>query len=242
MFAPQAEPPVGVILTLVTEPTNEEMAVYAKVKEYLEDQLAKRAYGYLKRGDSLFGNGELPVRVGLPGVLDFPWDKYMDGYYWAAHQCVETIGSEFTEEYKAYPILFLYRHYLELMLKSLLMTACNAFKCDIPPDASDHNLLKLWAMLETVVEKHRMRPILKGTGDIRRVLAQVTQIDPSSMEMRYGLKKDFETPSMNESKRMSLRNIQTVMRKMYNELNQLMSNFQFTDEVWFTEHGPDDEP
>ena len=78
--------------------------------------------------------------------------------------------------------------------------------------------------------------MLVGTDRARRILAQFNTVDPESMETRYGLRKDLSTPSLSNRREISLRNLQSIMGKMYNELNQLLVNFQYAYEAFFAEH------
>ena len=225
----------------MTEPSEEEIATFERVKAYFLEEADKRRYGYLKENDSLFAVGNWTVQVGGMNRFEDPWTRYQEGYYDVAHQAIESMESGLREKWLVYPILFLYRHYLELMLKSILIEASATFHEPIPKGVEgEHNLSNLWETLRTMVDKHRAGPMLKRSDKVSRILAQFTLIDPASMETRYGLKKDLATPSIRHGRDVSLENLQTVMSRMYNELNNLQINFQYAYEAFFQEPVEDD--
>ena len=64
------------------------------------------------------------MAIALMGVRErgdsWSWHLYVEGYRRAADRLVETIFEQ-DLDYLVYPILFLYRHYLEVGLKSLYL-------------------------------------------------------------------------------------------------------------------------
>lgn len=65
-------------------------------------------------------------------IID-PWDLYADGYREAADHLVERIveGQSLTLDTIVYPIVFLYRQYLELRLKQLIPLSGRLLYLDI---------------------------------------------------------------------------------------------------------------
>lgn len=61
--------------------------------------------------------------------------------------------------------------------------------------------------------------MLQGSESIERVLAQLAQIDPVSMETRHALQKDLKTPTLNQMCSVDLPNIGGTMAKLHSELN-----------------------
>lgn len=225
----------------MTNPTPDEIAIYEKVNEYLWEKAQMRRFDNLSANDSLFNIVGPIVSVGGFGEIDSPWVRYQEGYYDAAFLCTEKREGGTSDTWLVYPILFLYRHYLELMIKGIIMEAAATFQVQIPSGTEgEHNLVTLWDMLRDLVLQNHVRRILGGTDAVRRILAQFTDIDPFSMETRYGLSKDLRTPSMPRSRQLSLENIQEVMGKMYNALNQLQVNFQYAYEAFFQDYSQED--
>lgn len=219
----------------MNQPSPEEFNTYEQVREWLEDRAAMRTYDALQSGDDLFPPTATGVRIGPLSFLDNTWTRYEEGYYDAAKALVERYDSKFESTWVVYPILFLYRHYLELMVKSLIFEACASFEGERRPKqlADEHNLVVLWDRLVEIVTRHRRQRMLGNSVDLRRILAQFTQDDPRSMETRYGLKKDLESPTLQRLENVDLRNVEEVVGKMYNELNSVMVGFQYIQEVWW---------
>jgi hypothetical protein len=103
----------------------------------------------LRRGDFLFGNGEDPD---WDLQLDFAqgkWREHVRAYKRAADNLVSVVicGSQAYAPIDVYPILALYRHYIELALKELLLRAC-WFRGEDPPHDFEkrfgHRLKEPW--------------------------------------------------------------------------------------------------
>jgi len=199
----------------MNKPSSEELQTYERVKEWLEDRAAMRFYAALQSNDDLFPSTDAGVRIGPLSSLDNSWTRYEEGYYDAAKALVERFDGTLESTWVVYPILFLYRHYLELMLKSLIFEACASFEGEKRPKemADQHNLVVLWDMLVDIVTCHRRQRMLGNSADIRRILAQFTHHDPKSMETRYGLKKDLETPTLQGLENVNLDNVEQIMGK-----------------------------
>ena len=92
------------------------------------------------------GAGE--IRPGLAWLPQSPgqWHQYAEGYRDAA----ESLYTKWREgpiqpDYLAYPMVYLYRHYVELMLKEFLLSAKRAGLIQLPENwECNHNLKKLW--------------------------------------------------------------------------------------------------
>ncbi|MEX2264714.1 MAG: hypothetical protein WD696_22360 [Bryobacteraceae bacterium] len=250
------------------EPSEEQFETYRRVREHLKDAKVRQLAGHLKPEDSLLAPGSSTVEIGAATAFDGQWDRYMEGYYDAADTLVDEYASKLEASWIVYPILFMYRHSLELLIKSLIMEAVASFR-DLPRDISpwdfefdsegnpillvssddphskreepknpditnQHNLLKLWAVLEQIVAENRRRPMLADTGTIKRILEEFTRLDDRSLNTRYGLQRDMQTPSIAPS-RISLRNVQLVMGRMYNGLHDLLVRFRYVAEPWWDE-------
>jgi hypothetical protein len=166
------------------------------------------------------------------------WSDYEWGYFSAATTLVEDYVNKAESDTLVYPILFLYRHYVELKLKSILLEAAVSIPCDMPGHASDeHNLVKLWQMLSHLLAQSGKAKMLRGSERIERALAQLTQIDPFSQETRYALAKDMKTATLDQIPRLDLQNFKTVMTKLRSELDEREMLFQYVHECWWDE-GP----
>ena len=147
------------------------------------------------------------------------------------------------------PYSFLSRHYLELALKSLIREAVASFvpcrKIDKsgavvlqgrPVDiANEHNLTKLWDRLVGIIAANRRRPMTDDTDAIRKILAEFTDLDPTSTSTRYGLQKDLESVSLGTVRELSLKNIRDILVKLNLDLGAILIRFQYINEPWWDE-------
>jgi len=92
----------------------------------------------------LFDLPEGSTRSVLIGSLSSDWYQYAAGYKLAADRLVAGLSEHGTHtDFVCIPILFLYRHYVELYLKALLLNLGELL--DSPSQAPDrHPLLPLW--------------------------------------------------------------------------------------------------
>jgi hypothetical protein len=106
------------------------------------------------------------------------------GYKMGADLMVEQAGNSNSGRAQlVYPIIFNYRHFLELSLKSLLV----AFgpSVGVSPNWKSHDLATLWGLF---------KEMLLGYGDedpdatnpiVERIIAEFAKIDPNSYAYRY---------------------------------------------------------
>jgi hypothetical protein len=223
------------------EPTASELETYRKVRDWIDAQRADWKSAHLTRQDSLRAIVESAVPLNRNRGWYHAWSDYEWGYFFAATALVGDYANKHEGESLVYPILFLYRHYVELKLKSVLMEAAASLHCELPTTTADeHNLNNLWQMLLDLLRQHRRSKMLKGCESVERVLDQLTQIDPHSMESRYALEKDLETPTFARLNAIDLQNFQGVMTKLRTELDGVEMLFQYVDECWWDEEEPVD--
>ena len=126
-----------------------------------------------------------PEKVCIPTGPD-KWLEFARGYKEAADHLASTINQTGTNVVSA-PMMFLYRHYLELHLKSLLKDAGEALdeQQPIPPR---HYLLNLWGRVRTLLL--RMRP--NAESELVRaddLIRQLDSWDATSFAFRYPVDK-----------------------------------------------------
>ena len=120
---------------------------------------------------------------------DDGWSVYARGYRAAADLLVSHIGERHRDQDKlVYPILFLYRQYIELRLKHLCRDASGLLDQDYNFPMT-HRLLDLWSPL-----KQKVIAIEKSFGAMgdrevlnkaERILRALGDIDPQSDAFRY---------------------------------------------------------
>ncbi len=112
------------------------------------------------------------------GGMGIPMGRVMgQQYFEAANVLVSVIESNRCEDYKlAHPILFLYRHYVELTLKGLLVWMGTE-------DPWGHNLLSLCDLFVAAIQKNFNE---KVPNWIINRIRELGRIDPKSTAFRYG--------------------------------------------------------
>ena len=135
------------------------------------------------------------------------WDVIAEGYRLAAEKLADAVLSMGTgQDCLVYPICFMYRCYLEIRLKELLVSA----QPGIHVIGYRHDLLKLWKDAEPLVRQYSGAP----TGNIDRiepVLRRFHEIDPAGDGFRYPFSAK------------GARNLRLLTEIDIGELNQTMS-------------------
>ena len=119
--------------------------------------------------------------LGIEGLKQF---GYISGYKDAADDLVDKVlGISLADAY-VFPIVFLYRQYLELVLKNLYV------KIYDKSTKMDHDLSKIW---EKVRKKIKDETTKEGRELIDSVIEEFQQVDPRSFHFRYFWKLDYSS-------------------------------------------------
>jgi hypothetical protein len=113
-------------------------------------------------------------------------DAYAEGYLQAAQHLSRAVlrrRTRLTLDYVAIPIVFLWRHYIEIRLKELII-ASGALLGKRQKHAKTHDLVNLWG---------QARPLLKNAAQVSdrelkradTIIKQFANVDPSSEHFRY---------------------------------------------------------
>jgi hypothetical protein len=146
--------------------------------------------------DDLFGSAGGPWRgvanvQGVWGIGTHP-TVYAVGYREAAEVLVKhVLDTGYHTDFLVYPIMFLYRQYVELRLKEIAVLGARLVDATPPPDevTGGHALEPLWKFCRVVVEKADSGP----TADLdnaERTLDKLTWADPGSFAFRYATNKN----------------------------------------------------
>lgn len=128
----------------------------------------------------IFQLGEIDDWAGVSPKSD--WKKYVDGYVKSAEILSTSIPIDFIE-----PYLFMCRHSLELMLKTILMLSQELY--DLQPDLpGHHDLRKLWTATYPMIK------LVEKCDDgeitfIGKFIDQYHTIDENSFSFRYPVSK-----------------------------------------------------
>ncbi|MEM9509898.1 MAG: hypothetical protein AAGA16_19810 [Cyanobacteria bacterium P01_E01_bin.35] len=143
-----------------------------------------------------------------------PTELYIAGYKDAADLLVESVAKrEGTADSLIFPIVFLYRHYLELRLKSLLHDGNILLDRDYR-QKSEHQLSKLWLRAREILAE--LFPNEEGIQleAMDSLIEQFEKVDPRSTSFRYP--KDFKGNNSvkQDLPKVNLRNLAEVVEGM----------------------------
>jgi hypothetical protein len=170
---------------------------------------------FLQPGDSLFRFG--PRREGPPR-----WVKLSAAYKDAADQLVNVAEREdHADSAATYPIVFLYRHFIELELKSILALAMIRSKVKHPLEETERVIGKhdLGFLCDVLLRSEFMQFLESETqlGSVlttmRDVVKELCSYDPSSTVFRYPVDKGL-VPHDVDLSGLSINNLRHVAQKL----------------------------
>ncbi|MGB6059641.1 MAG: hypothetical protein WBF71_15405 [Microthrixaceae bacterium] len=134
-------------------------------------------------GESIYDASGERQAVACVNFAD-PWVGYMEGYLRAGHKLVEhVVHTNRDQDFLVYPVVFAYRHHLELKLKYLIRTARQVVG---EPGTFQrvHRLEPLWRVC---------RPLLGRVfadadaelGAAEALILELDDLDPTGMVFRY---------------------------------------------------------
>jgi hypothetical protein len=141
------------------------------------------------------------------------WHRYALSYKNAADALAKRIEQDdIQRHFLALSAMFLYRHYIELHLKSLLIDAGELL--DAPQQVPrKHYLLELWHRVRALLLKIDPRDSdwLRRAGD---VIEQFDALDPTSFAFRYPVGNDGES-SLPEDVKVEIPSVASVIAELH---------------------------
>lgn len=137
-----------------------------------------------------------------------------DGFLQAGDLLVEHVAStQMDQDSLVYPIMFSYRHYLELKLKTVIVDARSLLgHCGAYP--TGHNLWKLWRECRPMLDE--IFPESNEPHDVVEAnIKAFMKVDPTSTAYRYDVGKDGK-PIETQKDRVPLANVAHVMEGLGN--------------------------
>ena len=139
-----------------------------------------------RKGDSILtssGNERFHAQLDLGN-----WGIYGKAYLDAAELLIKAIASGSNPDVIGYPLMYLYRHYLELTIKVLI---AKGRALDSNPDTSaypdHHDLSALWNEARPLIERYAYKP-RQSKEDIEAIgkrIDEFGQLDPTGEVFRY---------------------------------------------------------
>jgi hypothetical protein len=155
---------------------------------------------------------------------DERWAAYADGYKKAADILVaHVLETTADQDFLVYPITFLYRHYLELRLKGLIIIGQELSRSESRARArrnrgrKGHNLKDLWKETRQLVERVWPDGPKGELDDVEGCIRRFADVDASSQAFRYPSLTD-RTQSLRNLTHINLRNLSEVMGRVADTL------------------------
>lgn len=159
----------------------------------------------LQRGDQLFINDEAQLQLDVSenyayhGYKKGGFTSYSLAYLEAADRLVETLCGHFFDNALTLPIVFLYRHYLELTLKELVIMGNERYNSSSTPYLEKilkgHRIDFLWQELKPLLQKIYLPPEKREEIDaVGECIEEFSKVDESSMSFRYPVDKKNKQP------------------------------------------------
>jgi hypothetical protein len=158
------------------------------------------------------------------------WSVYAVGYKEAANLIAEQImGKRVYKKYAMiYPIMYLYRHYLEIQLKNIISLTNKALErssilhCSVVETkkfTENHKLLNLYKecfdKIRVFAEEIGDQDILNEERDFaefKKVIEEFEKYDKSSTSFRYPLKRNGEA-NLSELDLLNVKNVYDIINK-----------------------------
>jgi hypothetical protein len=148
--------------------------------------------------------------------MDDQFDLYAVGYRKAAELLVEhTKTTNSNQDILVYPIVFLYRHYLELRMKDIIKDG-NILLDFTESFPQDHLISGLWEKCKMIIEQlDHDNSMIDEINAVDENIKEFSKIDLKSMAFRYPTDKKGN-PSLPGIKRTNLGNLSKVMLNIAN--------------------------
>jgi hypothetical protein len=163
------------------------------------------------------------------------WNLYAVGYKKAADLLVQRLAenkhARSDLDTLVYPILFLYRQYLELRLKQLIIKL-QRFLGDKSEVQITHRIEKLWKTLKALMERANQE--IGNEEDLSQLFVQIeeyiniySRLDPTSEAFRYPVTKD-NAPSLPNESHISVGQLSFII----NELSLVLDGASIQIDIW----------
>jgi hypothetical protein len=183
-----------------------------------------------RKGDKLF-RGDLRDWKNNACLRDGDEYAYREGYRRGAQILVRAVEeSACDQDFLVYPIIFLYRHHIELVLKRVITQAPYLIERALTKTENDHlekhRLDLLWqdfkpmasALTEAAGWDELPREDVEGIDDYIR---QIFEVDPSSYSLRYAHSKKGDPSLPKDLTHINLRHFGELMERLANYLGGL---------------------
>jgi hypothetical protein len=141
------------------------------------------------------------------------WILFVQGYKLAAHLLVDAIERHRDNQFVIYPIIFLYRHHVELAMKMTIRYGTRLLDGVETAPPRSHGLKKLWRQCRVVIRRYAREagepPPRDEFSAVERCLDQIVAVDPESYTARYP-----EEPLPENLTNVGLRNLRDAVARV----------------------------
>lgn len=114
------------------------------------------------------------------------WSTYAIGYKKAADIVVDQVNDGVGyQDFLLYPVMFLYRHYLELAIKNLIFMSWRLLSIEPDDDLRAHDIQRYWSKCDALLRQISPGDSIQALSVVARMIDQFSQHDPISMAFRY---------------------------------------------------------
>jgi hypothetical protein len=139
------------------------------------------------------------------------WDRYAGGYKEAADRVYRS-WRKMSEDAMVFPLVFLYRHYVELRIKEVLQSVAQLL--DLPKDwKCSHHVDDLWLRLRPLLQRAAADQPARDFDNAERLIFGIARRDPISQEFRYPEDSDGKR-FLADMQRLDVVNFYTAMQQL----------------------------
>jgi len=165
-----------------------------------------------KPGDKLFVSG-FGSKVAFLGGFGTTFGRYAIGYKEAADALIDrAVEKDYSADMQFYPIAFLYRQYLELRLKQLLITGGYVVH-EESKLTHGHDLRKPWKTVREMLESIWPDTYADEMNALGLCIEEFNSLDSNSMSFRYPEDKNGK-PTLLGLDRVDLIDLRNVMERI----------------------------
>lgn len=170
-----------------------------------------------EKDDKLFTvNNYMWLNAYLEQHLDVNWTLYIYGYKQAGDILVDYLeNNEMDANLLVFPIVYLYRQYLELHLKQIIRDG-KMFLEHTPDFPTHHRLRKLWKECKEIIEEIYLdEQYANELETVGRCILEFSNKDPNSTAFRYPVDTSNKPSFPDDLRYIDLKNLAKVMDKIY---------------------------
>lgn len=159
------------------------------------------------------------------------WNLYAQGYLQAAEVIANHVQeTDSNQDTLIYPCVFLYRQYLELILKGIIMEGRCLLDSPGKLRTTTHDITSLWSRAKEIIRKEWPDADRDEMEDGSCCIKEFMQHDPSSEFFRYPTKKDGK-PTVPDYKLINFRHFKETMELIASYLDGVATGIEFAIDV-----------